>query len=48
MVNDKFKIGYCYDAGINKIGIAGRATHEIMLNYNFSISKSKMISPRYL
>ena len=48
LVNDKFRIGYCYDAGMNRIGTAGRATHELILNYNFSISKSKMISPRYL
>jgi type IX secretion system PorP/SprF family membrane protein len=47
-VTDKFKLGYSYDYGINKIGKAGGGSHEIMLGYDFNISKSKMTSPRYL
>ena len=47
-VGDNFKVGYSYDLGINKVGIVGRGSHEIMLGYNFGIYKSKMVSPRYL
>lgn len=48
MVTDKFKLGYAFDFGINRIGRAGGGTHEIMLGYDFNIFKSKMASPRYL
>ena len=49
-VSDNFKIGYSYDQGYryNKVGTVGQGSHEIMLGYNFSIYKSKMLSPRYL
>ncbi len=48
LVNDKFKIGYSYDKGANRIGTAGHATHEIMLSYDFNVFKPKMLSPRFL
>ena len=47
-ITDKFKLGYSYDYGINKIGKVGGGSHEIMLGYDFNISKSKISSPRYL
>lgn len=47
-ITDKFKLGYAYDFGFNKIGKAGGGTHELMLGYDFSIFKSKIASPRYL
>ena len=47
-ISDNFKIGYSYDQGFNKVGVVGQGSHEIMLGYNFSIYKSKMLSPRYL
>jgi type IX secretion system PorP/SprF family membrane protein len=47
-VTDKFKVGYAYDQGLNKIGIVGQSTHEIMLSYDFNVFKNKMLSPRYL
>lgn len=47
-VTDKFKIGYTYDYGFNKIGTVGKSSHEIMLGYDFNFSKSKIVSPRYL
>jgi len=47
-VTEQLKIGYSYDRGFNRIGIAGRGSHEIMIGYNFNIFKSKMLSPRYL
>jgi type IX secretion system PorP/SprF family membrane protein len=48
LVTDKFKIGYSYDRGLNKIGIYGKASHEILISYDFNIFKSKMLSPRYM
>lgn len=47
-ITDKFKLGYAFDFGVNKIGRAGGGSHEIMLGYDFNIFKSKMASPRYL
>lgn len=47
-ITEKFKLGYSYDYGINKIGKIGGGSHEIMLGYDFNISKSKITSPRYL
>jgi type IX secretion system PorP/SprF family membrane protein len=47
-ITDKFKLGYAYDIGLNKIGRAGGGTHELMIGYDFNVLKSKMISPRYL
>ena len=47
-ITDKLKVGYAYDFGANKIGIAGGNTHELMLSYNFNVYKTKMMTPRYL
>jgi type IX secretion system PorP/SprF family membrane protein len=47
-VNPSFKIGYCYDMGINKIGTYGQSTHEIVLSYDFRVYKTKTMSPRHL
>ena len=47
-ITDKFKVGYAYDQGLNKIGIAGQSSHEVVLSYNFNAFKSKILSPRYL
>ena len=47
-ITDKFKLGYSYDYGFNQIGKVGGGSHEIMLGYDFNISKSKILSPRYL
>jgi type IX secretion system PorP/SprF family membrane protein len=47
-ITEKFRLGYASDFGMNKIGRAGGATHELMLGYDFNIYKSKMTSPRYL
>ena len=47
-ITDKFKLGYSFDYGVNKIGKVGGGSHEIMLGYDFNISRSKITSPRYL
>jgi type IX secretion system PorP/SprF family membrane protein len=48
MVNDKLRIGYSYDQGINRIGVVGQGSHEIIIGYDFNVYKSKMLSPRFL
>ncbi len=48
-VTDKFRIGYAYDQGLNKIGVVGQSSHEVTLIYNFTKpTKNKMLVPRYL
>lgn len=47
-ISEKFKVGYAYDFGLNKIGKVGGGSHEIMISYDFNIFKSKTMSPRYL
>lgn len=47
-VTDKFKVGYAFEQGINRIGIQGQSSHEVVLSYDLNIYKSKMLSPRYL
>lgn len=47
LINEKLKVGYSYDMGFNKIGTAGRGSHEIILEYNFNIHGAKIMSPRY-
>lgn len=44
----KMRIGYSYDMGANKIGQVGGITHELLLEFNFNIFDSKVVSPRYL
>ena len=45
-ITDKFKIGYAYDFGMNKIGTRS-GSHELMLSYDFMVSKPPFASPRY-
>lgn len=47
-INEKVKLGYSYDFGFSRMDRTGGGTHEIMVNYNFNIYQSKMLSPRYL
>lgn len=46
-ITEKFKLGYAYDLGFNRIG-RNNHTHEIMIQYDFNVFKSKTLSPRYL
>jgi type IX secretion system PorP/SprF family membrane protein len=47
-ISQKFKVGYAFDMGLNKIGIAGKGTHELLIRYDFDVYKSKTLSPRYM
>ncbi len=46
-VTPQFRIGYAYDYGLNALQRYNAGTHEIMLRYEFSFDKSKVLSPRY-
>ncbi len=46
-VTEKFRVGYAYDMGVNKIGRVGRGAHEIFLGYDFSLKQKGVVHPRY-
>ncbi|MFH1005834.1 MAG: type IX secretion system membrane protein PorP/SprF [Bacteroidota bacterium] len=48
LINDKLKVGYSYDLGINRIGTIGKGSHEIMIGYDINIHNAKVMMPRYL
>ena len=47
LINEKLKVGYSYDLGLNSIGTAGKGSHEIMLQYDMNIKGTKMEMLRY-
>ncbi len=47
LISDKFKAGYSFDYGMNKIGVAGKGTHEIMIGYDLNVKGEKMEMLRY-
>jgi type IX secretion system PorP/SprF family membrane protein len=46
-VTNKFRVAYSYDTGVNNAPQLG-ASHEVMIGFDFSGTKSKMLSPRFL
>jgi len=44
---DGFRLGYAYDRHISDIRFYSPNSHEIFLNYDWSLSKEVMLSPRY-
>ncbi len=46
-ITDKFKLGYAFDLGVNKIGKVAGASHEFMLSYDLRVAKTPFVSPRY-
>ena len=46
-VNKQFLACYSYDYGLNKIQKYSQGSHEIVLNYLFSFTGRKIITPRY-
>lgn len=41
------RIGYSFDAYLNRTGIYNKGTHEIMLGWDLDFTKTKMLSPRF-
>ncbi|MBL7931212.1 MAG: type IX secretion system membrane protein PorP/SprF [Bacteroidia bacterium] len=46
-VNKQFLVCYSYDFGLNKIQRYSTGSHEIVLNYLFSFTGRKVVTPRY-
>lgn len=46
-VNKQFLVSYSYDYGLNKVQKYSLGSHEIVLNYLFSFTGRKVITPRY-
>lgn len=46
-VNKQFLVSYSYDYGLNKIQKYSQGSHEIVLNYLFSFTGRKIVTPRY-
>lgn len=46
-ITDKLQFGYAYDFGTTDIRRVSSGSHEFYLNYRLSLSKSKIITPRY-
>lgn len=43
----KFKIGYAYDYGLGAIAKISNGSHEIFLNFETTLIKDKVVSPRF-
>jgi type IX secretion system PorP/SprF family membrane protein len=46
-VTDKFRFGYSYDWGLNRIGRYSKGTHEVYIGYDINVKRHKALSPRY-
>jgi hypothetical protein len=46
--NEQFRIGYAYDFLLNDdLRQQSSGSHEVVLNYRFSFSKNKVLTPRF-
>lgn len=46
-LSSKFRLGYAYDYSVTDLNSVNSGSHELMLNYILSFSKSRVITPRY-
>jgi hypothetical protein len=46
-ITNKFKVAYSFDTGSKDARRLG-ASHEVMIGFDFSGAKSKMVNPRFL
>ena len=46
-VTPQIRFGYSYDRSVTKLANFNSGSHEIMLRYEFSFEKDKVLSPRY-
>ncbi len=46
-ITEKFRVAYSFDTGLRDARVLG-PSHEIMIGFDFSGSKAKVISPRFL
>ena len=43
----QFRVGYAYDMNFSKLSTLNTGSHEIMMRYEFSFNKKKVLTPRY-
>jgi type IX secretion system PorP/SprF family membrane protein len=46
-INDRFKVGYSYDAAFGPLAGYHGGTHEIMLGFDLNVFQSEIMSPRF-
>ncbi|MFY0653954.1 MAG: type IX secretion system membrane protein PorP/SprF [Cyclobacteriaceae bacterium] len=46
-LNSKFSLGYAFDYSVTDLNRVNSGSHELMLNYILSFSRSRVITPRY-
>ena len=46
-ITERLQLGYAYDIATTAVRKVSYGSHEIFLNYRFSLSKLKIITPRY-
>lgn len=46
-LSHQFKLGYAYDYTLTELRRYNSGSHEIMLRYQFSVNRSKIITPRF-
>lgn len=46
-INSNFRFGYAFDFSTTDLNRVNSGSHEFMLNYVFSFSKSRVVTPRY-
>ncbi|MCK5704556.1 MAG: type IX secretion system membrane protein PorP/SprF, partial [Cyclobacteriaceae bacterium] len=46
-ITERLQLGYAYDITTTAVRKVSYGSHEIFLNYRFSLSKLKIITPRY-
>lgn len=46
-LTEKFRAGYAYDMGVNRIGRVGRGAHEVFIGYDFAKKNKSVVHPRY-
>ena len=46
-LNSKFRLGYAFDYTVSNFNKVNSGSHELMLNYILSFSRSRVITPRY-
>lgn len=46
-ISDAMRFGYAYDFTVSDLGQFNTGSHELMINYRFSFSKDRIITPRY-
>jgi len=44
---NRLRFGYSYDFYLNRTGSYNSGTHEIMIGWDLSFTKTKMTSPRF-